>query len=130
MSVRRRIAKPRLPALSEHQLQIQVASHLKVVLPPYVIWFHVPNGEYRTKSTGCKLKAYGVLPGVADLLLFHDSGVLAIELKSATGRQSPEQVAFGDALTALGGMYIVCRSVDQVNAALALAGIHTRERVA
>ena len=31
--------------------------------------FHVPNGEYRYKSTGKKLKAAGVKPGVPDVFI-------------------------------------------------------------
>jgi hypothetical protein len=31
--------------------------------------FHCPNGEYRDKRTAVKLKAMGVLPGVADYVL-------------------------------------------------------------
>ena len=111
-------------------LACNVAKHLAAVLPKTVLWSHLPFGENRSEITGARLKRMGTQKGWADYLFVHDGGLLAIELKSATGRQSPAQVAFGDALTALGGMYIVCRSIDQVNAALALAGIHTRERVA
>jgi hypothetical protein len=37
---------------------------------------------------------------------------LEIEIKSATGRQTPEQRAFGERITRLGGLYLVCRSLE------------------
>lgn len=39
---------------------------------------------------------------------------LAIEVKRATGRQSPEQAAFQKAWEARGGLYILARSVEDV----------------
>jgi hypothetical protein len=43
-------------------------------------------------------------------------------LKAPAGRLSPEQKAFGDALTAAGGLYLVVRDVREVEAMLALIG--------
>lgn len=48
---------------------------------------------------------------------------LAVEVKSAKGRQSPAQVAFSDAWTKAGGVYIVVRSVPELRAKLREAGI-------
>ncbi len=55
---------------------------------------HIPNGEYRTPTTGKRLKAQGVRAGVPDLFLAvttKDFGGLWIELKSQNGRVRPEQ---------------------------------------
>lgn len=68
---------------------------------------------------GSRFVRFGV-PGQADL-----SGILAggrrleIEVKTATGRQSPQQLAFGGMIRRFGGLYILARCVED-----ALKGIH------
>lgn len=87
--------------------------------------FAVPNGGARSKATAGKLKAEGVVPGVADLILLvprlyggHDekgwysTHGLCIEMKTANGRQSPEQKAWQAIVEAQGYRYAVCRSFD------------------
>lgn len=39
---------------------------------------------------------------------------VALETKSPTGRPSPEQLAFGDSVERIGGLYRVTRSLDEV----------------
>lgn len=43
---------------------------------------------------------------------------LFIEVKSDTGRSSPDQVAFGDWVRALGAVHVVARSLEDVVAVL------------
>ena len=87
--------------------------------------FAVPNGGARSKATAGKLKAEGVVAGVADLLLLvpkrsSDNPLilavtycgLAIEMKTPKGRQSPEQWAWKQRLEANGYKYAVIRSLD------------------
>lgn len=88
--------------------------------------FAVPNGGARSKATAGRLKAEGVVPGVADLILLvprcfkaHDDEgwyntihALCIEMKTAKGRQSPEQKAWQAIVEAEGYRYAVCRSFD------------------
>lgn len=63
---------------------------------------------------GTRAVRFGV-QGQADL-----SGIIAggrrleIEVKSARGRQTPEQRAFGEMIEKFGGVYIVARSVEDV----------------
>ena len=77
--------------------------------------FAVPNGGARNAVTGTILKAEGVVPGVADLLLlvprngYHG---LAIEMKTKTGRQSDSQREWQQEVEAQGYRYAVCRSVE------------------
>jgi|SRR5882672_5297394 len=52
-------------------------------------------------------------PGGADLLGILDARPLAIEVKSATGRQSPEQRRFQVLWEARGGIYLMPRNVDE-----------------
>jgi hypothetical protein len=65
------------------------------------------------------------LPGCADILgLIGPSGrFLAIEVKSPTGRQSEEQKRFERVIKQWGGVYVLARSVADVDAALGALGI-------
>jgi hypothetical protein len=61
------------------------------------------------------------LKGSADILgILRGGRFLAIETKTPTGRLRPEQVAFRDMVTSLGGLYVVARSVE--DAVLAVEG--------
>ncbi len=54
------------------------------------------------------------IPGQADLSgITADGRRLEIEVKSATGRLRPDQIAFGNMIRKFGGIYIVARSVEQ-----------------
>lgn len=78
--------------------------------------FHAANGERRDKITGAKLKAMGVVSGVADLILMeqrHGYGALCIELKTQKGRLSASQNRWGDSVTCAGYKYVVVRSLDE-----------------
>lgn len=55
------------------------------------------------------------IKGVSDVLgILPDGRLLAIEVKSATGRASPEQIAFIDKINTAGGLAFVARSLDEV----------------
>lgn len=72
--------------------------------------------------------------GIADIIGIARGSVtlnprpLAVEVKSATGRQSPAQVSFARAWEAAGGIYIIARSVVELGAKLREAGVQTRVR--
>lgn len=77
--------------------------------------FACPNGSRRDAVTGAILKAEGVVAGVADLLLLVPNSKyhgLCIEMKWDRGRQSPEQMAWEDAVTAQGYRYAVIRTIE------------------
>ena len=58
-------------------------------------------------------------PGQADLSGVLEGGrALFIEVKSATGRQSPQQKKFQIMVESLGALYVLARSVSDVHAAL------------
>lgn len=80
---------------------------------PELRWFAaVPNGGHRSRRTASALKAEGVRPGVPDYLFPVRRGEhvgLAIELKTATGRPSPEQRAWLAHLEAEGWRAVLCR---------------------
>ncbi len=67
---------------------------------------------------------YGI-PGTADIVgLIAPSGrMLQIECKSATGVQSTAQKAMQRVVTDFGGIYILARCLEDVDAAMAAIGI-------
>lgn len=81
-----------------------------------MLLFAVPNGGSRNKVEAAKLKATGVTPGVADLIfLLPRQGYnnLLIEMKTPTGKQSPEQKDFQKQVEKAGALYVICRSLEQ-----------------
>lgn len=81
-----------------------------------LLLFAVPNGGARNRTTGAILKAEGVVAGVADMLLLVPSGEfhgLALEFKTATGRQSDAQKRWQKAIEEQGYKYALVRSTEE-----------------
>ena len=113
----------------EHNLQCACVRWFNLQWPEYSgLLFAVPNGGARSKATAGRLKAEGVVPGVADLILLKphfrkgvyfsdmipfDAFGLCIEMKTAKGRQSPEQKEWQLNVEKYGYKYAVCRSLDE-----------------
>ena len=115
----------------EHNLQCACVKWFAYQHPELQgLLFAIPNGSYRNKATAGKLKAEGVVAGVADLILLqpmvkYDQRLyngepvpfsiyhgLCIEMKTKTGRQSPEQGLWQLKVEKYGYKYAVCRSLD------------------
>lgn len=78
--------------------------------PCLSLLFHIPNGGSRDKIEAVNLKRSGVKPGVPDLCLPVPRGqyhALYIEMKNETGRESPEQSWWVDALRSQGNFTTV-----------------------
>ena len=88
------------PHDEEHRIQCACVNWFGYQYPEYHgLLFAVPNGGARSKATAGRLKAEGVVAGVADLLLLVPSSPyhgLCIEMKTKTGRQSDSQKAWQD----------------------------------
>jgi hypothetical protein len=79
----------------------------------------VPNGGYRTPAEAGIFSALGVRAGVPDILVWTDLGdSFGIELKSGRGKLSPGQLSWIAFVTHLGHRVYVCRSIEDVEAAL------------
>lgn len=115
----------------EHRIQCACVRWFALQWPQYDgLLFAVPNGGHRDKVTAAMMKAEGVVPGVADLILLVPKvktatyaligkpvvmeavHALCIEMKTEKGRQSPEQKAWQKKVEAHGYKYAVCRSLD------------------
>jgi hypothetical protein len=105
------MADPR--RLAHHQLQVHVVGLLRYCGRRDVVWFAVPNGEWRTPAAGARLKAEGVVAGVADIALVIGGRAFFLEFKVGRDRLSPEQLAFREAAVAAGAVYEVARSPER-----------------
>jgi hypothetical protein len=74
--------------------------------------FAVPNGGTRSKAEAMKFKATGLVAGVSDLIVVQPNRVIFVEVKTATGRQQPNQKAFEKTVKDLGFEYILVRNLE------------------
>lgn len=117
-------------SMQESYLQQEAVAWFRFQYPKYAqVLIHVPNeGKRNTKmvrtkygmkvvcSGGARLKAEGMVAGVADLLLLtpnNEYGSLAIEMKTPTGRLSDSQKEWREEFEKAGNKYVVCRSFEQ-----------------
>ncbi len=108
---------PRIKAAwqgSEFSLHKFTIELLHLTAKPSVLFFHCPNGEYRSPRTGARLKAMGVRRGVADIVIIVKGVVHFLELKNGAGRQSADQLAFETDAVLAGARYMVARSPEAV----------------
>ena len=104
---------------SEHDLQKLVLRHLLFHAKPDVQWFAIPNQGLRSLRTGARMKAEGMMSGVADLcILMHGGRTGWLELKTPIGRQTDTQRGFQARLERLGHIYAVARTLDEAVATL------------
>lgn len=98
------------PDASEATIQRVVLAHLGALAPRAFFW-RANTGGAQTSRGYIK---FG-LPGQADILgLAGPNGrLIAIELKTETGRQSKEQKAFQAQIETAGGLYILARSLGE-----------------
>lgn len=98
--------------ISEKEIHLKAWQWIRETYPDLLI-FHVPSGEHRNVITAVKLKRMGVVPGVADFLMFVPGFGVAIELKNKGGTQSADQKLFQSRWEGLGNQYRVARSLDE-----------------
>ena len=95
---------PRNPSLKFHsktrranpeaRLQKCLLQHLKLRGVPGLLYFHPANEGRRSAIAGANLKAMGMLPGVADLVLCHEGRAYFLEVKAKGQKLSGAQTAF------------------------------------
>lgn len=130
---RRNSHGPASPAigLSESRITQSCVRWFRIQYPQYAsVLIHPANEGVRTtrvvgtasgarviSTGGARLKAEGLVPGVADLLLLvprKGFGCLAVEMKTASksSRQSVRQIEWEKAVVNAGNRYVVCRSLE------------------
>lgn len=98
----------------ERSIHIMVADDLARFCKRGWIWTHIPLGEKRSPETARLLSRMGVRPGWPDFIFISPQGVLHfLELKSASGKLTPEQQDFFIAMAERGIEYQIARSYDE-----------------
>lgn len=95
----------------ELAFQKQVVQYLRL---NRIFVFSVPNGvNIKSPRTRADMQAAGLTAGVSDLfILLQDGKYAAIELKTESGRQSPNQKEFEYKVLNTGGQYEVWRTLS------------------
>jgi hypothetical protein len=92
------------------------------ILPNTFAWKNNTTGVYDEKRGVYRsTKNKWAIKGVSDILGIHNGRMLAIEVKTASGRVTKEQAQFIDRVIKLGGIAGVARSVADARAILAEA---------
>lgn len=105
--------------MSEHRLQMAVASFLSATLPRDCYWTSVDAGQGRMDvRAGRMRKARGVKAGVPDVILVHRGYFYGLELKASKGRLSEAQHVAHSQIHDAGGIVVVCHSIEEVETAL------------
>ena len=93
----------------EHDIQVGIVNYLRL---NKLFCFSVPNGGLRNIKTASFLKKEGALAGVSDLIVLLKNECVFVEVKTKTGKQSPEQKSFQQTVESLGFRYEVWKSLD------------------
>ena len=97
----------------ESTLQTSCVKWFRLQYPNLVI-YAVPNGGSRNVREAQRLKAEGVLAGVADLVIMLPQGKsLYIEMKVKGNKQTDNQKDFQKIAETLGHTYAVCYSFEE-----------------
>jgi hypothetical protein len=95
----------------EHELQSECKAWFDSTYPGLsLLFFAVPNGGSRLTREAVRLKAEGVVPGVADTILLVPNAehcALCVEFKYGDNKQSARQMAWEKAATGHGARYAV-----------------------
>jgi len=107
--------------MSEAQLVADIL-HAFAGHPAVRIW---RNNTGAARAVGGRVIRFGLL-GQGDLsgLVMPTGRRLEIECKSPDGRQRPEQKRFQAMIERFGGLYVLARSVEDVNQAIAKESPH------
>lgn len=112
------------PVKAEEALQRAVVQLLALYEQRGLLAYaHVPNGGWRSRAEAGRFRAMGVRAGVPDLIVWTPRGHFQIELKAGKGRLSEPQADWHSTMSRLGHFVYVCRSVEDVLAALILEAV-------
>lgn len=112
---------------TEDQIHKTIAEYLDWVLLPPAVWTTFPAGWGKlNKATAGRLYASGLKTGMPDILIFFNGRATGIEVKTDTGRLSPNQIAMHERLALAGVQVYVCRNTEDVLAALENASLPRR----
>ena len=104
--------------LTESLIQQSCVQWFRFQYPAYEsLLFAVPNAARRSHATASRMKAEGMVSGVADLILLVPRGrfaSLCIEMKTkrAGSKQGDRQKSWQQDAEAVGNKYVICKSLE------------------
>lgn len=107
------------PAYLEDKLQIACKYWFDCQFPRLKLLLHHSPNEGKLMQhdrDGAKRKAMGMRAGFPDFIFLHPNkfySYLAIELKSAKGRQTEHQKEYQQSVENSGGKYVIVRSLEE-----------------
>lgn len=107
-----RLRKSRVKAETEAFVQEQVAATLRLQGKPGLLWWHTPNNP-RSAVSGARLRRWGMLKGVSDILILYKGTFYALELKTEKGAASKEQMEFWERVRENGGHATIAYGFEQ-----------------
>jgi hypothetical protein len=118
------VAEYKRKSSSEHSLQVKVLDLIAVKKSdPNIFAFAIVNAAVRSPRLAAKLRAEGLLAGVADLCILLPCGRTAwLELKTARNRQTTTQHAFEARCNRLGHPYAVANCIERAESFLKQIG--------
>ena len=109
--------KPPAPSESvEQQGLFRWANYMSGQYPALLLMYHIPNEGKRSRSTGARMKAEGLKPGVPDICLPVPVGKyhgLYIEMKAGKNTTTKNQDDWLEALSGQGYFTAVCWGWEQ-----------------
>ena len=87
-------------------------------------WLRIWRANVGVARINRRVVRFGV-PGQADLTgILYDGRRVEIEIKSVTGRQTPDQKNYQQLITRFNGIYILARSISDVYEQLGAHGVN------
>lgn len=111
-----------MPRHSEALFHYQVANYLRFAIREPWFWTTFPAGG-GGKARGAQLKRAGLMAGMPDILVVGPGKLVGLELKTAVGRQSPDQKAVAARFERCGWPYLLARNLDEVEVLLGASGV-------
>jgi hypothetical protein len=97
--------------ISEHDIQRQIIDYLRLKGH----WFWRNNTMGRLDKTGKHwIPTYKENIGSPDIFVIYKNDCYGIEVKSSTGKQSPEQKQWEEGFTDNGGIYLLVRDIKDL----------------
>jgi hypothetical protein len=117
-----------MSAYREHAMQTTLAVFLGRALPSEVAWTSVDpaTDQHMDDAAGRRRKDRGIKPGWPDVQFIYQGRFYGIELKIGDGKQSDYQAQRQAEIERAGGVYVICRSVEEVERQLRAWGFPMR----
>lgn len=97
--------------ISETQIQKQIMDYL---ISQRILYWRLNTQGIQHFSQGRQFFKPNPNRGMADILAILNGRAFWIEVKSAKGKLSPEQILFAEKVVQQGCLYIVAKSIDDV----------------